>query len=504
MSDPIDREISQAIKAASDRSLAGWTFTPEMRKAVLDQIAAEPAQPAAQTPLRPRRNLVRPLSWFAAAAAVLLVSFNLVPKMMNNNNPSADMAALKSGTTASAPESPADRQRSAAAENASAEATALALSAEPAEPDSSSDEPISALAAPAPAPGGGTPEDHGEVQMMVAQAGPRGSRIALVAPPADAGDEVGEAPANGTPITLMAAPTNLSVSSLPEGDYVVLTGTAVRVFDQEGALVTENALTNSPGLLATAPDGRIAVADGARVQTYGSNGQPAGSLELDAPPHAIALGPGERLAVAGESGTDLFTGSRFVARIDSVQAAALAFAGDGVLALLAQDGAGRSLRLYADDGTLLAAQPVPGDGQGLAFTADGQQIVAGSQVFDRSGQLLWEVPFPPVQAAAFGSGDALLVWSHQVVSLFHAQDGSAIWSADYPDGTILQAAGSAAGDRVAVVGESEIGASVWVLDETGAQRYAERLDRAPVGLAIAENNLILLTSSGVDVRTLDP
>jgi len=285
---------------------------------------------------------------------------------------------------------------------------------------------------------------------------------------------------------------------------VVLTSDSVQVFTDEGALVTENALTEYPGPLATAPDGRIAVAAGTLLQFFTTQGQPDGSLKLDLPPAAVALGPDNRVAVADEYGANLYERSRFAMRLDGVKAASLAFANDGTLALLTQGEAERTLRLYAADGTAVAAQAVSGEGEGLAFTADGQQVIAGSQVFDRTGQLLWEVPFPPVRVAAFGSGDALLAWNHQVVSLFHSQDGAEVWSAEYPEGAIQQAAGSAAGDQVAVVGESAAGATVWVLQQDGTQRYAERLASAPVGLAIEGDSLILLTSQGLEVRTLEP
>ena len=81
MSD-FDKELRQLIKEDFDRSLAGWTFTPAMRQAVLDRVTREGEPEATPVSTLPRR--LRPAYWVAAAAAAFVLAFNLWPRVASD------------------------------------------------------------------------------------------------------------------------------------------------------------------------------------------------------------------------------------------------------------------------------------------------------------------------------------------------------------------------------------------------------------------------------------
>lgn len=477
MSD-LDRELRQAIKAGVDRSLEGWTFTPAMRQAVLERIAAE-GEPAA-TPDSSRRQSLKPAYWVAAAAAALILAVNLLPEgsqdLSSGAAPEAASMAESGGATGETAQAP----RLMAAPGSGA---GMNL-------DVTDAQGKSGEVTQAPAP------DAIAISMAAAQPVKLVLRIDELEP---------GAPTRGTtaepPLMLMSVkPVMLDIAPLPDGNVALLNANALKVVDRSGNVVAEEPLEQQPTALAEGPAAEPAVVSGSVVARFSADGRPAGSLELEEAPALVAVAS-DRTAVADAGGVKVYAGDAQVFALTGMQAEAIALAEDGALAVLTGRPEPR-LQVYAADGARMLDQAVDVDGTALAFLADGNQVAVGSGVYDRSGSHAWSFPFAPDRVVNTGGGSLVLAWNPQSAALLRAETGEPLWLAEAGSGMIVQAAAALDSDLAAVVAADEGGAGVWVIDAAGTWRHAERLDAVPVDVAVTGDHLHILATDGLEVRPL--
>mgnify|MGYP000654284306 CR=1 FL=1 len=472
----LDRELRQAIKAGVDRSLEGWTFTPAMRQAVLERIEAE-GEPAA-TPETPRRQSLKPVYWVAAAAAALILAVNLLPErpkdFSGGGAPEASsMASTETGEPSKAPRLLAQPGNAAP----------LNMSAP--EIEDESDDP-------------GVPGGSDALTMAMAPAAPVKLTLRIEELGGEAAED--EVTRSGELMLMAVKPKMLDIAVLPDGNVALLSSSSLRVVDRAGNVVAEEPLVQEPTALAYGSGAEPAVVSGNVVERFRADGQPAGSLELDGTPALVAV-VADRTAVADESGVKVYAGEEQVLSLDGLRAEAIALADDGALAVLTGTPEPR-LQVYAATGALMMEQAAEPDGSALAFLNGGTEVAAGSEVYDRSGILLWSFPFVPEHVANVGSGDLVLAWNAQSAALIRAGTGEPLWLAEAGSGTIVRAAAALDSDLAAVVVADETGAGVWVMDGTGAWRHAERLDEVPVDVAVTGGHLHILSADGLEVRSL--
>jgi len=486
MSD-LDRELRQAIQAEVERSLEGFTFTPEMRRAVLERIAAE-EQPLA-TPAPARRTLLRPATWIVAAAAALVLAVKLWPDMPSGPRSgtapeSSSVAQTESTGGASGAEAAAD----AAAETARTKNGAVQTQERNGEAVALTAEPLCALSA---LPPGEPVKLELKVKALYA-AGPEAQGAAQ----AESHESTGE-----PRVTVMsAAPAMLDLTVLSDGSVALLTSTSLRVVDQHGNVTAEEPLDYAPAAFADgAADGAVVVGDGV-IARYGTGGQLSGVLATDSAPLQVSVAF-DRTAVADADGVTVYAGDTQAFRLRGMRFDAITLAEDGALAGLSDTAGTPRLRVYDATGNQILDQTTAG-GSALAFLSGGSQVAAGSEVYDRtSGELLWTLPFAATHAVA--AGGHVLAWNAEAAALLEEATGQPLWVAEAGDGgVILNTVSSAGGDMAAVVAQSGEGVGVWVIDAEGAERYTELLSDVPVDVAIVGDHLHILTPAGLEVRSL--
>lgn len=481
MSD-LDRELRQAIKAGVDRSLEGWTFTPAMRQAVLERIAAE-KEPAA-TPDPPRRQSLRPVYWVTAAAAALILAVNLLPDRPGDLSGGS---APEAASTAITDRSGSSELRIMAAPGAGGE-----LNLQTADAQSKSGE-----TAPPEAPGAFTatmaPVEPVKLVLSLDELKTKSGSDDPTR--GDTGGTAGAPPV----MTMSVQPTMVDLTPLQDGKVAVLNSMALQVVDQAGNVLAEEPVAPEPTALADGPAGEPAVVSGNVVSRFRADGQPAGSLELDKAPARVAVAA-DRVAVADASGVKVYAGDVQVHVLDGLQAEAIALAEDGSLAVLTGMPRPR-LQVYSSSLALMMEQDVEADGSALAFLAGGSRVAAGRQVYDRSGAHVWSFPFAPDEIVGTGSG-AVLAWNPQTAALVRAETGETLWLAEAAGGTILRATAALDNDLAAVVVGDDGSAGVWVIDAAGTWRHAEPLDAIPVDVAVTGDHLHILLTGGLEVRSL--
>lgn len=501
-----DKELRQWIKEEFDRSLAGWTFTPEMHRTVLERIAREEGPEATPVSAPPRR--FRPAYWVAAAAAAFVLAVNLWPRVFMNqpqsgSAPDAALMAAQESAPGAAGAAPGEadrgdglRIRAVPAESGAGSPVQADLSVTSKSEPPRALEPRALTLAPVrltlsvaelPAP---VSEERGAVFTVRAQD--------------TSGSESAEAAAeeDGAALTMGAVPDVLDLHPLPNGNVAVIKRLSVQVVDEFGNLVSESPVEPEAVAVAVGPAGESAVVAADALIRLTAEGKPAGSVRLDAFPALVAVG-GDRAAVADAHGVEVYDGGARVWTLPGLQPQALALAPDGALALLTGSPPDARLRIYAADGALQLDRPVAPEGAGFGFLGDGQLLAVGSAVYDRSGSERWRFPFAPARVSALAGGGSVLAWNSRQAARVLTDGGIPVWVAELTEGSIVRASGSAAGELVVVVAAADQGAAVWAIDPSGNQRHAERLSEIPVDATASGEHLLLLTPAGLQVRTLN-
>jgi hypothetical protein len=500
VNEPFDVELSRALKEGAAKSLEGWEFTPAMRAKVLERVRTEPAETAPAAPPTKRVDpvrLIRPVAWVAAAAAAFLIVANLGgierlggarKEMSTTSAPRQDAAAKPEAPAAAAPAPNATFTQDRQTDQAPAVAAAESL------------------------PGSGTAAT-GAADTSVAQA-PAVTAVALTVParPDGQGPEAATAAAQAAPRTLAlkaaVASENIGLAANSSGPVLSLTGTGLRAQAGDGAPVWDRPLADlSPqSLLAEAPDGRAAVANGTNLlYLVGSGGELDRTLNSSAPVEQLLWSNDGRLAAAegdnvvvyeAATGNAAFTLNAGVNR-------EMAFAPDGLLAVLGDRPNDPHRLVLADQkGTATVEIRPTAVGRGLAFAAGGAVVVAGGHAYSREGRPLWRMPLVTEGVAA---GEKQVIgWDAHTVLAVDAQDGHAVWKADWQgEGPgVRKVVLSPDGCHVAVVAPLEDGAAFWILDNAGKVLYAERLPQMPVDVSFAGNQVVLLMPQSVIYRSI--
>lgn len=505
-----DKELRQLIKDEFDRSLAGWTFTPAMRQAVLDRIAREEEPEAApvSTPMSTPARRFRPAYWVVAAAAAFVLAVNLWPRASTDQRLAGTASDASSGA---APESAPG-----------AAATALGL------PDRGNTEmwiaaPPESDGADAATADAGVGVEAGGVTALSAIPLPARVTLSVAQVPGGGVDKSGELSVHltdtaGAPVQsqaeervagtspVKAAATAgsdaLDLNPLPDGTVVVVRRSSVRIVDQMGNLVAESPVEPEADTVAEGPAGETAVVSSNALTLFTATGEPSEPIPLDRLPARVAVS-GNRTAVAGGAGVEVYEGRVRVLTLPGLRPSAMSLAPDGALALLTGPVPDARLLIYAADGSLLLDRPVAPDGEGFGFIGDGLQVAVGSAVYDRTGAERWHFPFAPDRVTALADGVSVLAWNSRQAARVLADGGTQVWVAEVTDGSLVQASGSAQGDLVVLVAAAEDGAAVWAIDQSGNQRHAERLSQVPVDVTASGDQLLLLTAEGLEVRPLN-
>lgn len=545
MSDGFDGELRQALKDSTAKSLEGWEFTPAMRQAVRERIAQEapseaPKQdlaPQPAPPTNPRRGLTRPLVWVAAAAAVLLFSLNMnelmdSPGGARKESSTAGRGVAPESASQSTSKSQAKQGESAGPATGAGEGnqTADLASRTDAADDTGDTEATgasgaTALSSPETATFGRdtfaiTEVDANmaaEVSGQASLAGNAGTPFAVVVPggqPAKARlylvapnsvvrkDSTTSGEMGIGILAVKPASGMVSLGTSRGGLRAVLTTESVQMVDAQGEVAWERSLPASPHLVATASNGRTAVGVGSQLFFFTAEGGANGQLKLEAPATNLSLGLNGRLAVVAGGSMRFYQAGKLLSLQGNLVEGSTAFAPDGSLALLAREGQGRTLYLFGQGGTPLVKVPVAAGSDGLAFLEQGEYVIAGGQVFHRSGKAVWKVSFPVQGVSVLKEG--VVAWGKNRVSLLRSADGAEIWTAEYDGGTILKVTASESGEQVAILGSVADGAVVWVLDAAGGQRFVERISTMPLDLAVEGDSLMLLMPDSLEVRSIQP
>lgn len=531
MSD-IDKELRQVIKDEFDRSLAGWTFTPAMRKAVLERIASE-GEPEATPVSSPLKGL-RPAYWFAAAAAAFVLAVNLWPRMATEEPLTTGSGA---GVASVAVPEEADSDSAAAAGGGESAGPFRTMTAPPQGRLDALPEVGEANLTAAGAPEGeaqvaasAAPGDEIQAAAASSKGEARGTvtsalKVSLRAEDLPALTDKSRGtwhvylnledksvalsgqipPAQDSSVGAMeaASPAPLHVQPLPDGGVVVYGRSSVQVVDAHGNPVSETPIDQPPAAVVYGPAGESAVVTPDAVLRFTAEGRPAGALRVATVPELVAVN-GDRTAVADPGGIRVYDADVPVLTLSGLRPSALALAPDGTLGLLTGSPREPRLMLYDAGGQLLLDQPVAPDGEAFGFLADGRQVAVGSTVYDRTGHPVWRFPVAPAWMRTLAGGRGVLAWNLQQAVWVEPDSGAPVWLAEVVDGSILLASGSARGDLTAIVVAAADGPAMWVIDESGRQRHAERLSDWPVDVAVSDDRLLLLTAEGLKVRPLAP
>lgn len=498
-----DKELRQLIKDEFDRSLAGWTFTPAMRQAVLDRIAGEGEPEATPVPTLSRR--FRPAYWVAAAAAAFVLAINLWPRVSTDGRLTGTASDARSG---GAPESAPGAEAAAYGLQATGELQALGAApgqsgtADLAEADAASTLKaggVRALSAISPVRLTLSVAEVPDV-FVVERAGEKVSlHVSETTGRALTQDGAEEAQAGAT---AAAVPDALDLNPLPDGNVVVVQRWAVKIVDQHGNPVAESPVEPEAAAVAEGPAGETVVVSSDALTLFTATGKPAELIGLDQYPSLVAVS-GKRMAVANDGGVEVYEGGARALTLPRLQPRAMALAPDGALAVLTGSPPDARLLIYAADGSLLLDRPVAPDGEGFGFIGDGLQVAVGSVVYDRTGDERWHFPFAPARVTALADGVSVLAWNSRQAVRVLADGGTQVWMAEVTDADLVRASGSARGDLVVLVAAADDGAAVWVIDQGGNQRHAERLSRVPVDVTASGDRILLLNAEGLEVRPLN-
>lgn len=504
MSDRFDAELKRSLKDSTARSLEGWEFTPSMRQAVLKRIEEE-EEPSAPV-RRSRPVLTRPFMWMAAAAAAFVVAFNMLQLDLGFGGMARESEAPRSGQAAKTAAPAALTQESGASTESTN--TAQGGNGEKRAGD------IASTAAPAESAGvmNAATMDQGESAADVSMAGSVAAspaRIHLVVPEGklvEAPTLTMAAPGGGEKAGIMAVGPEALSMARTGGNAAVRTRESLQLVDADGAIIWEKPLTGRPGPVVT-QSGKIATSAGNDLYLFDTEGRQELKLTLPAGPEGIDLSPDGRVAVlVGDTGLQtnlhlvVYQQGKVQFRVSDLGAGFAAFGPDGSLAVTGKG----SLQLFGRDGARLWKASLPGSGLGIAFAGGGEVIVAGGQAFHRSGQPLWEVPIHPQDLFTLGPDGPVVLRDSKRLMLVRPADGAEIWTAEHSGRQILGVASSDGGDQVAVLASVDEGAVVWVLNQSGGLRYAEKLRSQPLGVAVEGDILLLLTEHGVESRALPP
>lgn len=503
MSDRFDAELKKALNESTSQSLAGWEFTPSMRQAVLKRIAEEKAAPPAPAPTTPvRRVSPRSYAWAAAAAAAFVVGINVISNL-NRTGDFAEHSASPSPIAASVPPKEAKREVPAQAgstENAPTEAIKGGLGAGPANAQASGAESGSKPEMAAATTG----QAHALADRTAAAPVPAApARIHLVLPESNS-VAMKAAPNHeqSAGIAAFTAPAPPPSAMVRVGaNNAVRTPEAVQFFDAWGVQLWEKQLPEGWGPVS-AWNGQVATTSGSDLYLFDAAGQQVrrqniGGAEL------FAIGPDGRVAAVTGSTLSVYDATKRLFQAEGVTQNGLAFGPDGTLAVVMAEADGPYLQLFGRDGSPLSRAKLNGWGMGIAFAGD--VVVVGGEAFHRSGQPLWQTPFPAQQSFTLGpDGPVVAHDGGQSISLLRAADGTEIWTAQHPGLQTIAFASSDAGDRLAVVAALDDGAAVWVLDQAGGLLLSERLPEVPSSVAVEGDRLYLLMAGGLQNRALPP
>lgn len=508
MSDRFELEMKEALKESTKKSLAGWEFTPAMRQAVLKQIAEEekvlPLPPASG---RRRQVNPRPYMWVAAAAAAFVVAVNMMDidlggggrvKMESAQAPQPAASTQSEAMTESAPAREAPNEKSAVTIQGGMGARSEEQGKSVGTANAEFKEEVAVTSA-------AQAQDRADTAMMMAPPTPPApARIYLVVPEARAAVAL-KAPnpgqAQGISIAAVdAGPENLAMVRIGASN-AVRTSNSLQLLDDGGAKLWEQRLPEGAGPLV-AWNGQVATVAGQELFLYNADGQRVQNLSVG-PAEALAISADGRVAAIVGSTLSVYDGSKLQFRVEGASPTGLAFSSDGSLAAVLREQDGLYLQLFGQDGNPLTRAKLQGNGQGIAFAGD--VILVGGEAFHRSGQPLWQAPFPTQEVYSLGPDGPFLVRdAMQTISLVRPADGTELWTAEHTGVQTLRTAISSSGDLLAVVARVENGTAVWVLDQQGGLRFAERLEGSPVGVAVEGETLYLLMPEGLVTRTLDP
>jgi len=319
------------------------------------------------------------------------------------------------------------------------------------------------------------------------------------------GAQVAEAPADETVSvqTLQATPPEvLDLNPLANGNVVVVNRALVQVVDAYGNRVVETAVDPAPSAVAFGPSGESAVVTSDAVLRFTAEGMLTGSIRQEETPALVAVS-GDRTALADSEGIKVYVADSRALTLPGLQPSAMAMAPDGALALLTGSPQGVRLQIYSAEGQLNLDQAVVPEGEGFGFLAGGRLVAVGSALYDRNGGQTGRLPIAPSRVSDLAGGQGVLAWNSQQVARLEAGGATARWVAEVEDGSILQASGSARGDLVVILASTADGPALWVIDESGNRRYAERLAEWPADATAAGDQILLLTAEGLMVRNLN-
>lgn len=481
MTERFDEDVRRAFQE-HNKSLAGWEFTPAMQQRVLQRIRAEEAGAAAAPERKPRRLTVpRPLLWATVAAAAFLIVLRVGTDGLGG-------ASRKAPSTASAPS--ADK---AAAPAAAPQAEAPAGNGATANK--------SLLGATQPT----APNPPAVADSSAFHAGSAPFELTLPAPAQEAAPVAAPSQA---PRMMVAAPSRLTLAAAPAaGEARDLSLTGVRALDSQGSPLWERPLPGitDQSLLAVSADGHSAVSAGTQVYVLSPTGEQERVLTFASVLSGLTWSEDGRLAAVIETGVAVYRGEVLQYRTTDAGATNIRFGPDGALAALSAGGAGRKLTLYDYAGNRLMQADVAGSAHAVAFSPDGNVLLAGSQAFDRTGRMLWQAPLDPDGAAPWPGTDRLLLWNGATVQAVDAADGAPVWQAHYgrPEG-IRGVSVSPDGGSLAIAGATDTGGGLWVLDGTGRQLLAEATPAVPSSLTFVPGRLLFLMDRDLQMRQVAP
>lgn len=520
MNEPFDQELSRALKDGVGGPAAGLEFTPAMQRRVLERIRAEAAAPQ---PVRTAPVIPRPLVWTAVAAAAFALALRLPLGGGMGGTAGKESAPISGSSTGASPQmnkppaAPAVPAVPAPAPAAAAETAKAAASYDTA-PAGAAAVAADAARTPSqtPAPQPAKTEQPAEEKGVtgfampgqpaadapVTQSPGAGAAMARAGQP-EAMTLAPESHALGAQSTAksMAAPAETLRLAAAGNQTLELTQSELRSRDAAGAVRWTLPLERAD-LIAVAPDGRAAVGAGPKVCVVSAAGAVERIVEAAHGVGGLAWSAGGNLAVAGPEGVTVWQEGRPLYQVATAGALQVAFAPDGALAVLSRDSAGPRLALFGPDGArLMEASPALA-GYSLAFTSDGTLAVANGQAFDRAGKAVWQAPMPRA-AGAVAVGSLIVAWDSSTAAGLKGPGGTEAWRLSWPGGGgIVRAVADPAGRYVALLGVTDAGGQILVLDVGGNAVLTEKLPAPPIDVAFTGSGLLIAGQGGVTARAL--
>jgi outer membrane protein assembly factor BamB len=307
---------------------------------------------------------------------------------------------------------------------------------------------------------------------------------------------------------LTPAAAQVDLAAAPAVSEVrVLSQAGVRALDAQSAQRWEQPLAglSEQSRLAVSPDGHSAVSAGPQVYVLSPAGELERTLNLTGNAAGVAWSEDGRLAVVLETGIAVYRADALQYAVRGIAGAEVRFGSDGALAVLGSAGPVRTLALYDYYGTRLMQVEPAGAAHALAFSPDGNVVMAGARAYNRHGRMIWQAVLEPDGVSPLVGTPMMLLWNGRTAQAVNADDGTEVWRAQWNGKDGLRAAEVApTGGYVAITAPVENGGALWVLDGTGRQLLSEGLPAVPSHLAFAGNRLLFLMNQALQTREISP